>query len=61
MTGKLESVTASSNYRWLVIGLWLFSSVSGFMIIYTLGIMLPVISDDLGLSPAEQRGQPSFA
>ena len=54
MIGKLESITASPNYRWLVIGLWLFSSVSGFMVIYTLGIMLPVISDDLGLSPAEQ-------
>ena len=54
MNRDLESLPALSNYRWLVIGLWLFSSVTGFMVIYTLGIMLPVISDDLGLSPAEQ-------
>ncbi|HIM38232.1 MAG TPA: MFS transporter, partial [Dehalococcoidia bacterium] len=48
------SLPAASNYRWLVMGLWLLSSVSGFMVIYTLGILLPVISDDLNLSPAEQ-------
>lgn len=54
MTSQLESRPASPNYRWLVIGLWLLCSVSGFMVIYTLGILLPVISDDLDLSPAEQ-------
>ena len=54
MTGQLEPLPAASNYRWLVIGLWLFSSVFGFMVIYTLGIMLPVISEDLSLSPAQQ-------
>ena len=54
MTGELQSLPAASNYRWLVMGLWLLSSVSGFMVIYTLGILLPVISDDLNLSPAEQ-------
>ncbi len=51
---KLDSITSSTNYRWFVIGLWLLSSVSGFMVIYTLGVLLPVISDDLDLSPGEQ-------
>lgn len=43
-----------SNYRWVVMGLWLFSSVSGFMMIYSLGILLPVISDDMKLTPGQQ-------
>ena len=45
---------AAPNYRWLVIGLWLLCSVSGFMVAATLGIMLPAISSDLSLSPGQQ-------
>ncbi len=41
-------------YRWLVIGLWLVCSVTGFMVAATIGIMLPAISSDLGLSPGQQ-------
>ncbi len=43
-----------TRYRWVVIGLWLLCSVSGFMVLFTLGILLPVISRDLDLSPSEQ-------
>ena len=41
-------------YRWVVICLYLFSSVSAQMVINTLGILLPAISADLALSPGEQ-------
>ena len=43
-----------SNYRWTVMGIWLFSSVSSFMVLNTLGILLPAISADLSLSPSQQ-------
>ncbi len=35
-------------------GIWLFSSVSSFMVLNTLGILLPAISADLDLSPSQQ-------
>jgi len=35
-------------------GVWLFSSVSSFMVLNTLGILLPAISADLDLSPSQQ-------
>ena len=35
-------------------GVWLFSSVSSFMVLNTLGILLPSITADLGLSPSQQ-------
>ncbi|HIM37461.1 MAG TPA: MFS transporter [Dehalococcoidia bacterium] len=43
-----------SSYRWTVIGVWLFSSVSSFMVLNTLGILLPAISAELSLSPSQQ-------
>ena len=43
-----------SGYRWVVIGAWVTSSVAGFMVVSTLGILLPSISADLGLSPSQQ-------
>ena len=48
------SQAPASNYRWLVIGLWMVISVSGFMVLSTLGILLPSISEELGLSPSKQ-------
>lgn len=41
-------------YRWVALGVWLFSSISGFMVVNTIGILLPSISLDLQLSPAQQ-------
>ena len=35
-------------------GVWLFSSVSSFMVLNTLGILLPAISAELSLSPSQQ-------
>lgn len=43
-----------SRYRWVVFGLWSAGSVSGFMVISTIGLLLPSISSDLGLSPTQQ-------
>ena len=41
-------------YRWVVMGIWLFASVCGFMVMSTVGILLPAISAELGLSPGQQ-------
>ena len=44
----------TSSYRWVVMGVWFTSAVAGFMVVSTLGILLPSISEDLGLSPSQQ-------
>ena len=49
-----QSALVYSRYRWTVISVWLFSSVSSFMVLNTLGILLPAISADLALSPSQQ-------
>ena len=49
-----QAALTYSRYRWTVIGVWLFSSVSSFMVLNTLGILLPAISADLDLSPSQQ-------
>ena len=43
-----------SPYRWVVMGIWMVSSVSGFMVVSTFGILLPEITAALGLSPTQQ-------
>ena len=53
-TGYSVSVQAPSPYRWVVMGLWMLSGVSGFMVLSTLGILLPAISADLHISPLQQ-------
>ena len=42
------------SYRWVVMGIWLTASVAGFMIMSTIGILLPAVSAELGLSPFQQ-------
>ena len=56
MTNRLEPTATVSSYRWVVMGLWLFTSVASFMVVINLGILLPQISkvDQLNLSPAQQ-------
>ena len=54
MANRFESGDAPSKYRWLVISLWLWANISGFMVLFIIGILLPVISEDLDLSPGEQ-------
>ncbi len=45
-----------SNYRWVVISVWLVAGTAAFMVMSTLGILLPAISmpDEFGLSPSRQ-------
>ena len=38
----------------MVIGLWLASTLSGFVIVFNIGILLPSIAEDMDLSPAQQ-------
>ena len=47
-------MTTYSTYRWVLICLYLMSNVSAQMVINTLGILLPSITDALDLSPSEQ-------
>ena len=42
------------HYRWVVMGVWLTASVAGFMIMSTIGILLPAVSAELRLSPLQQ-------
>ena len=49
-----QALISYSGYRWVVMGVWLYSSVSSFMVLNTLGILLPAISADLDLSPSQQ-------
>ena len=42
------------THRWTILGLLLVASVSAFMMAITVGILLPSISADLSLSPAQQ-------
>ena len=53
-TGFSTSIPSPSSYRWVVMGLWMLSGVSGFMVLSTLGILLPSISSDLHISPLQQ-------
>ena len=42
------------RHRWAIMGLWLLASVAGFMMVISVGLLLPSISADLGLSPTQQ-------
>ena len=45
---------AAPGYRWVVMGVWVSASVLAFMIMSTIGILMPAISGELGLSPVQQ-------
>ena len=49
-----DPIPPPSSYRWGVVGIWMLSGVSGFMVLATLGILLPSISADLNISPFQQ-------
>jgi MFS family permease len=42
------------SYGWVVVGLWLISTMTGFVILFNIGILMPSIAEDLGLSPSQQ-------
>ena len=54
MTESVEYPGPAPSYRWVVMFAWQFSHVFGWMVLLTLGILLPAISSDLGLSPFKQ-------
>ena len=49
-----EVVKDAPGYRWVVFGLWSVCVVSGYMVMASIGLLLPAITSDLGLSPIEQ-------
>jgi MFS family permease len=42
------------SHRWAVMGLWLLTSVAGIAMVIAMGILLPAISTELGLTPSQQ-------
>ena len=54
MAERIELMEGVSSYRWVVMGSWLTCSVCSFMIVATIGILLPAISSDLHLAPGQQ-------
>ena len=50
----IESMEKLPGYRWVVFATWQVCSVSGWMMVATIGILLPSISEELTLSPGEQ-------
>ena len=47
-------MTNPMRHRWAIMGLWLLSSVAAFMMVISVGLLLPSISADLGLTPTQQ-------
>ena len=47
-------MTNPLRHRWAIMGLWLLASVAGFMMVISVGLLLPSISADLGLTPTQQ-------
>ena len=47
-------MTKLLRHRWAIMGLWLLSSVAAFMMVISVGLLLPSISADLGLTPTQQ-------
>ena len=54
MTTDSKLAEPRSAYRWVTLGAWLSASISGFMVVNTIGILLPSISSDLHVSPGQQ-------
>ena len=61
MAGIVELQGRAPGYRWVVISLWFVCGTTAIMMIATLGILLPAISDDLHLSPGQQGALSSAA
>ena len=53
-SSTVDSSEQVIGYRWVVMGIWLTASVCGFMVMATIGTLLPAISRELGLSPFQQ-------
>ena len=47
-------MTNPMSHRWAIMSLWLLSSVAGFMMVISVGLLLPSISADLALTPTQQ-------
>ena len=61
MAGTVGLQGRAPGYRWVVISLWFVCGMTAIMMISTLGILLPAISDDLHLSPGQQGALSSAA
>ena len=55
LTPRIEPPEKASSYRWVMMVLWMLCSVSGFVVVSTIGIILPEISEELDLLPASRE------
>ncbi len=53
-TATMDSATPASAYRWVVIITWMGAHMWGIILIETLGIFLPSMREDMGLSPIQE-------
>ena len=51
---RVPSGAKTSSYGWVVLVTWMFSHMWAFMMIESLGLLLPSIRADLGLSPLQE-------
>jgi len=49
-----ETQSKPPAYRWVVLSTWMTAHVLGFAVISIIGILLPAIRDEMGLSPSQQ-------
>lgn len=51
---KLDKSDVYTPYRWVVIGLWMSGHVWSYVLLGSLGFLLPSIREDLGINPVQE-------
>ena len=54
MLKRLNMPTLTPSYGWVVVGLYVLGSLTGFTAVLNVGVLLPSISSEFGLSPSQQ-------
>ena len=54
ISDPINEMPEAGRYRWVVFGTYLACNTSGFLIANNIGILLPAMSEDLGISPTRQ-------
>ncbi len=54
ISDPINEIPEAGRYRWVVFGTYVACNTSGFLIANNIGILLPAMSEDLGISPTRQ-------
>ena len=54
MLKRAKLLRLTPSYGWVVLGLYIFGSLTGFITVLNVGVLLPSISSEFGLSPSQQ-------